>query len=86
MLLTWVFTVFSETNSSPASSRLLSPRPSSRSTSSSRGVSSSVPGGGRPRDTSPITVDATWGASTTPPLWTVRTAASRSAGAASFIT
>src|SRR3954468_203764 len=49
MRVTWVFTVVSPTNSSPAISAFERPRAMSRNTSSSRGVSSAIAGGGSRR-------------------------------------
>src|SRR4051794_5066388 len=84
MLLTWVFTVFSDTTSVSASSRFDNPRPSRPSTSRSRGVSeaTSPPGGGCA--TSSITRPAICGSRSASPSCTSRTAASSPDGSTSF--
>ncbi len=82
---TWVFTVFSATNSLAASSLLVRPSPSRASTSRSRAVSwsrpASAPAGWV---TSERTRVATAGSSTDPPRCTVRIADSSSAGGTSL--
>jgi hypothetical protein len=84
MLLTWVLTVFSDTYSSVASSRLERPWARRDSTWRSLAVSSSTPGGGPARATSAMTEPTTDGSSRTPPWWTRRMAPSSSAGGTSF--
>ena len=82
---TWVFTVFSATNSRAASSLFDSPSPRSASTSRSRAVSWSRPASW-PLGwaTSASTRPATAGSSTEPPRCTVRMADSSSLGGTSL--